>query len=374
MIGGTQISMKLRLFSAAAAFSVAILLAPTGSAQEFPYQIFERYIEPVAQLVGMPGLSALIVRNGRIEWERAYGHADLEGKIEARLDTPYPIGGVTQAMTGVLLGICLDRHQLDGIDQPIRKWVPTFPVATATVRQVLAHASENRFRYDPAQFTALTTVVEECSAKPYRVTTAIELLDRLAMTGSVPGLDLGRAEGRDARLLFDRAALERYDAILRNVAVAYRIDRNGKATRSEYPTYGLDAAAGLVASARDLARFEIDVDAGVPLSESTRDQMWRAVTLGTDGLPAIPNSTGAVTMPTGLGWFVQSLQAGTDKRLVWSFGYIPDAGSALIVKMPHKGLTLILLSNSDRLAFGYSLERGDVSASPFVKIFLRLFL
>ncbi len=65
--------------------------------------------------------------------------------------------------------------------------------------------------------------------------------------------------------------------------------------------------------------------------------MWSAATFGADGLPAIPGSrTMAVTMPTGLGWFVQSLQPGTDKRLVWSFGDIPDAGSALILKMPHK--------------------------------------
>ena len=39
-----------------------------------------------------------------------------------------------------------------------------------------------------------------------------------------------------------------------------------------------------------------------------------------------------------------------------------------------RDLTLILLSNSDGLAAGYGLERGDVGASPFVKIFLRLFL
>ena len=59
---------------------------------------------------------------------------------------------------------------------------------------------------------------------------------------------------------------------------------------------------------------------------------------------------------------------------MWSFGDIPNAGSALILKMPHKGLTLILLANSDGLANGFGLDRGDVSASPFVKIFLRLFL
>lgn len=366
--------MKLRLFSAACALGAAIVLAQTGSAQEFPYQIFERYLEPLAQQIGMPGLSALIVRNGRIEWERAYGHADLENKVAARLDTPYPIGGVTQAMTGVLLGICIDRHQLE-VDDPIRKYVPTFPVAAATVRQVLAHASNGRFRYDATQFTALTTVVEACSARPYRVATAVEILDRLAMRSSAPGLDLVRSEGQAARELFEPGPLAIYTDVLRRVAVPYRIhDRTGKAVPSEYPTYGLDAAGGLVATALDLAKFEAAVDAGVPLSSSTLNQMWSAVTLGSNGLPAIPGSEGAVTMPTGLGWFVQSLQAGTDKRLVWSFGNIPDAGSALILKMPHKRLTLIMLSNSDGLAAGYGLDRGDVRASPFVKIFLRLFL
>lgn len=358
--------MKLRLFSAAFALGVGILLAPTGSAQEFPYQIFERYLEPLAQQIGMPGLSAVIARNGRIEWERGYGHADLEAKIAATPDTPYPIGGVTQAMTGVLLGICIDRHQLS-VDEKIRDYVPTFPVAGATVRQVLAHASEGRYKYDPLQFVALTAVVEKCSARPYRVATADELLTRLAMTSSAPGLDLARSEGQTARLLFEPAPLARYDGVLSRVAVPYRIDRKGKAVRSEYPTYGLDAAGGLVATARDLAVFERDLDQGVPLSFSTLNQMWSNAIIEV-------SENNFVTMPTGLGWFVQSLTPGTDKRLVWSFGYIPDAGSALIVKMPHKRLTLILLSNSDGLAAGFNLERADVSASPFVKIFLRLFL
>ena len=350
--------MKLRLFSVAAALGAAISLGPTGSAQEFPYQIFERYLEPLAQQIGMPGLSALIVRNGRIEWERAYGHADLENKVQARLDTPYPVGGITQAMTGVLLGICIDRHQLE-VDHPIRNWVPAFPQADATVRQVLAHAADGRFRYDTAQFTALTTVVETCSAKPYRVATAVEILDRLAMTSTVPGLDLGRREGQAARDLFEPAPLKIYADVLRNVAVPYRIDRTGKAIRSEYPSYGLDAAGGLVSTAYDLYRFEAALDSGVPLSSSTLNEMWSGATFK------------GVTMPTGLGWFVQT---SSGARLVWTFGHIPDAGSALILKVPHKRLTLILLSNSDRLAAGYNLEQGDVTTSPFVKIFLRLFL
>ena len=68
------------------------------------------------------------------------------------------------------------------------------------------------------------------------------------------------------------------------------------------------------------------------------------------------------------------MQTASGVPLVWTFGHIPDAASALIVKMPSKKLTLILLSNSGGLAAGYNFESGDVTASPFVKVFLRLFI
>lgn len=357
-----QIFMNLRLFSAIAAFGASILLVPPSSGQDLPYQIFERYLEPLASNIGMPGLSAVIVRNNRIEWEKGYGYADVENKIAARPDTPYAIGGVTQAMTAVLLGVCSDRRQ-DQMDQPIRKWVPAFPEPGATVRHVLAHAANGTFRYDEAQFTSLTPVVEDCLGQPYRLAIAQEILGRSPMTSSAPGLDLDRPEGAAARSLFEPAKLLAYQAVLARLAKPYRIDsRNGERgdpVRSEYPSNGLDAAGGMVASARDLAEFEKSLNQFVPLSEFTLKQMWNAA------------SFNGVTMPTGLGWFVKP-SSGT--ALVWSYGHIPDASSALILKIPAKNLTLILLSNSDRLAATYQLEKGDVANSPFVKIFLRLFI
>ncbi len=99
--------MKYRLFFAAFALGVAILPLQEGSAQDFPYQVFERYLEPLAQQIGMPGMSALIVRNNRIEWHRGYGFSDVESRTPADIDTPYAIGGVTQAVTAVLIGVCV---------------------------------------------------------------------------------------------------------------------------------------------------------------------------------------------------------------------------------------------------------------------------
>jgi CubicO group peptidase (beta-lactamase class C family) len=367
--------MKTRLFFAALAIGTLIFPAGRGAAQDFPYQVFERYVEPLAQQIGMPGLSAVIVRNNRVEWHRGYGFSDVENRTTTEVGTLYPVGGVTQAVTAALIGICADRFGQFGFDieRPIRLYAPAFP-HNVSIRHVLAHASESRFRYDPAAYAALTAVVqhEDCMGMPYRVAAATEIFDRTVevlgrvgpmMPSAVPGLDLARSDGPPA-LLFESRVVSVYQSLLRSVAVPYRIDRNGRHTRSEYSSAGFDAASGLVASAYDLASFETALDRGIPLSRSTLNQMWSNA-LVVDG------NSARIATPTGLGWFVQN--AGGEP-LVWTFGHIPDASSALILKMPRKNLTLIMLSNSDGLANGYNFEQGDVTTSPFVKVFLRLFI
>jgi hypothetical protein len=44
------------------------------------------------------------------------------------------------------------------------------------------------------------------------------------------------------------------------------------------------------------------------------------------------------------------------------------------VKAPKRGLTLILLANSDGLSAPFSLEAGDVTKSIFARTFLRTFI
>ena len=373
--------MKFRLFCAALAIGTLIVPGRRGSAQEqFPYQIFERYLGPLAEQIGMPGLSAVIIQGGvagtpgRIAWKGEYGYADLERKIPATIDTPYAVGGVTQALTGVLMGVCIDRYGFN-IDQDIRAYAQAFPVRETSVRQVLAHATDGRFRYDPGLYSSLTPVVESCTKQSYRQATAIEVLERVTppMRRSVPGLDLARPEGAAALAQFDAATVARYQSVLAQVAVPYRIDAKGRANRTEYPSYGLDAAGGLVSTAYDLAQFQLALDnktVPVPLSFSTLDKMWSNAIFRINGVD--------IAMPTGLGWFVTT---DSGVRLVWTFGHIQDASSALIVKMlppanrPDKpSLTLIMLANSGGLASGYDLENANVTSSPFVKVFLRLFI
>jgi CubicO group peptidase (beta-lactamase class C family) len=119
----------------------------------------------------------------------------------------------------------------------------------------------------------------------------------------------------------------------------------------------LDAAAGLITTVRDLAKFDVALDRNRIVSTASKEAMFT---------PACSGS--GEVLPYGLGWFVQEHE-GT--QLVWHYGYAPYAYSSLIVKVPEKDVTLILLANSDGASAGFDLGAGDVLRSPFARAFLR---
>jgi len=57
--------------------------------------------------------------------------------------------------------------------------------------------------------------------------------------------------------------------------------------------------------------------------------------------------------------------------VVWHFGVVKDAWSSLIVKVPSRDLTFILLANSDGLSAPFALENGDITTSVFARLFLK---
>ena len=68
------------------------------------------------------------------------------------------------------------------------------------------------------------------------------------------------------------------------------------------------------------------------------------------------------------------MQTYNGETIVWQFGVTPNASSSLVVTVPARGVTLILLANSDGLVKPFALTTGDVTASPFVRLFLGLAL
>ena len=326
---------------------------PAGD-REQRITVFTRYLEPLRIQAGIPGLSGTITSNGRVIWEGGFGFADVEARVAAAPHTPYPIASITKTATSILLMQCVEEGRLN-LDAPIRTYTTIVPDANATVRQVLAMASDaaagSAYRYDGDRFLALTPVVEACTGASYRVAVARQVLDRIGMADSVPGHDL---EADSATPAFDPATLTRYRAVLARIAKPYVV-RDRRPTLSEYPPKGINASAGLVSTVRDLARYDGAIDAHVLIQSSTQLVAWTPFRL-TSGRDA----------PYALGWFVQSTAAG---RAVWHYGQWPTF-SSLILKLPDRGMTLILLANSDGLNSRFPMTAGDVAASPFARAFI----
>ena len=361
MSGTDSVTIHMRLLRAGVIALLAVLaLAPRPAAQGLSYPLFERYLESLREQTAIPGLSAVIVQGRRVVWAVGLGKQDLERSIAARADTPYLIGDLTQSFGAAVLGQCVERTGLN-INDPMRRWTSDIPESSATVRQVIAHASASAgeaFLYDPARYAALTSVADVCADRPFRRTIAEDIFGRLGMRDSLPGRDLERIATSSP--YFDNDTLKRYEAVLVRMAVPYRVDRSGKATRGDYPTDRVTTATGLISTALDLARFDSAIDNDELVHGDLRAVAWTNVT----------TSSGA-PLPSGLGWFVQSYNG---ERLVWHFGSVRDTASSLVLKVPGRDITLILLANSDGLSAPYALAEGDVTASLFAKLFLRLFV
>ena len=341
--------------------------AQDGFAQTPPSSLFERYLDALRLQAGIPGLSAAIVENGQVVWDHGFGLRDVETSQPALPDTPYPVADLTESFSAVLLAQCVERGLLEW-DARMATYTDRLPELAATVRQVLSHSSAPTpaaaFKFDAPRFAALTPVVEACGNRPFRKALVAEILGRLGMADSVPGRDLADTTSIEARALFEDDDLVRYSSVVARMALPYKVDKGGKATRSELPSPGVDAATGIVSTVRDLARFDAALDAAV------EDRVL--VTPDTLALMRTNVQSPAGTpLPTGLGWFVQTYD---NERVVWQYGLVANGYSSLIVKLPGRRLTLILLANSDGLNATPSLAEGDVTASPFARLFLKFFL
>ena len=345
---------KLRLSIAVLAF--ALCTAHEASAQTLTLSLFERYLETLRVQAGIPGLSGAVIQNGVVVWERGLGRASVATNTPVTPDTPFAIAGMSQALSSSLfLRKCIDQSYLTTLD-PIQQWFPAFDEPQTLIGHVLAHAAPGGgFKYDAGRFASMTPVIESCTNTPYRYLLADDLFDLLGMFNSVPGMALAAPTAADAAM-FTPTHLARFADVLRRAAAPHRVI-NGRATRSDALPAPISASTGIVTTVRDLEKFDLALRDNFLLTPQSRLAAWTNVTAG--GVP----------LPTGLGWFVQQVDG---QPVVWTFGVVKDGWSSMILKLPNRDATLILLANSDGLAAPFTLENGDVTTSLFAKLFLKL--
>jgi CubicO group peptidase (beta-lactamase class C family) len=333
--------------------------------QSLNLALFGSYLESFREGAAIPALSVAVVQHGAIVWERGFGRRDIDTGAPATPDTPYLVGELSQVLgSTLLLRKCVDQWYLRLTDR-MERWNPQFAEPSTSVMAVLGHIGpDGTYAFTAARFASLTAVIEECGVEvPYARLLADELFIRFHMGTSVPGP--GLLASPTARLAFEPEMLTQYENVLRGAATPYRIDR-GRAVRNELLSRQPEASAatGVMSSAHDLASFLGALDRpGVLLSQELLD------------LSSRPLANGTARYPTGPGWFVQDYTppGGAPEPLMWQFGMIKDGYSGMILRLPRRSLSVVMLANSDGLVAPFALDKGDATASLFARLFLRIF-
>jgi CubicO group peptidase (beta-lactamase class C family) len=319
---------------------------------------FGDYLEALRAQAGIPGLAAAIVGNSDLLWAQAFGKQDVERSIATQTNTPFQLDGLTQMFTSSLILRCVEEGRLS-LDDRVGLFVAAAPEPNATVRQILMHTSEGAgFRYRPERIDVLGGVVAACSAETFRAKLA-RSFESLAMIDSVPGLDVVHMTPAPDGV-FSAPTIERYSRVLARLATPYVVDSRGRPSVSSYVATALTPSSGAISTARDLGQFVLGVRKGIIVRPETLALAWRPA-VGADGQ----------RLPHGLGWFVQSYSGET---IVWQFGVSDNASSSLVVTVPGRDLSLVLLANSDGLSRPFPLAAGDLTASPFGRLFLGAFV
>ncbi len=327
---------------------------------------FERQLDELRAKLMIPGLSAALVREQQVIWSKGFGFADVERKIPATPETNYRIASLTKTFASVLLMQLVEQGKLD-LDAPMSKFSPAFQSEfkndAITVRHVFTHTSHNNpgesYRYDGNRFSYLSEVIEKTSGKSFRELLAKNILDKLGMSGSVPGQNVLEEREKWATAL-GAENMKRYETALQKLAKPYLV-YGSEVIPGVYPPRDISTAAGLISNVVDLAKYDAAIDRHLLLKAETQERAWTAAV-----------STGGRTLPYGLGWFVQQ-QDGV--KLIWHYGHWPQSFSSLILKVPERKLTFILLANSDALSAPFNgLGGGNVMASAFADTFFRIFV
>jgi len=241
------------------------------------------------------------------------------------------------------------------LDDPVSRYGVTLPEGDKVlVRHLLSHTSAGtpgaRYQYDGSRYSLLSQVVLAATGRSLQDWLYERILSPLGMDNTAPG-----PPATCAGLSFAPACERVYASLAR----PYMLDADLNPVPGLYEdTYS--AAAGLISTVVDLAKFDAALDANALVSAATKEQMWA---------PTVSNS--GQKLPYGLGWFTQSYR-GT--RLIWHYGFSPPSTSALFLKLPDEGLTFIVLANTDLLSRAVPWNKADVLDSRLALTFYKRFV
>lgn len=294
----------------------------------------------------VPGASVLVLEGGDAVFQRSYGLADLEAGVASSPTTNYRLASVSKQFTAASVLLLVEDGVLT-LDDPVRRWLPTLPVATETItlRHLLSHTSglidyedllppdqvrqvydadvlrllerEDRlyfpagsdYRYSNSGYALLALVVERASGQRFAAFLQARIFSPLGMTATLAREDEGPP-------VTDRA--------FGYTRVGDRWERTDQSTTSAVLGDG-----GIYSSITDLAKWDAAWYDDRLLSAPSRALAVQAST-------ATPEPDVA---HYGFGWRLQG-------RMQWHSGESIGFRNVLL-RFPAQRLTVIVLSNRD---------------------------
>lgn len=284
-------------------------------------------------------------------WAKGFGLADISTQRAAADTTTYHLASLTKPFASTVLLELVDEGKVS-LDDPVSMYgVNLTSSGVIRVHHLLSMTSEgnpgSKFVYNGDRFALLESVITRAAGKSFAAALQERIIGRIGLTRTAPnpqstsfsvsGLDKGTFEGNFAR--------------------GYTYS-NQSYNPTTYPA-SFGTAAGLTASALDVAQFSMAMDRDEFLKPATKALAWS---------PAM--SPSGETFPYGLGWFSSVYQG---VRVIWHYG-LWTANSSLIVKIPDRGLTFVVLANTDGLSSPYPLGAGRLDTSPWAREFLDTFV
>jgi CubicO group peptidase (beta-lactamase class C family) len=324
---------------------------------------FEKQMNDLRALLKIPGLSAVILKDQKVLWAKGFGFADFENRVPATPDTVYHVASLTKLFAATLIMQMVEQGKLD-LDEPASRYSSDFKDDSVKIKHLLTHTSKGtpgeKYQYSGNQFDYLTAVIEKKAGRSFREELVKTFLDPLAMSSSVPGHDVvDEAEKWSA--LLGKENLNRYKNSLSRFSQPYTLYGGGEIVHVPYPQKGISAAAGLLSTVLDMAKFDAAIDRHQFVKKETQEKAWTNF-ISNSGKP----------LPHGLGWFVENFHG---VKLIWHYGHWGTGFSATYLKIPEKNLSLIILSNSEALSDHLFQVPGEhIVNNVFVCNFLRAFV
>lgn len=312
---------------------------------------FEKRLESLRQQAHIPAVSVAIAEKERIVWAKGYGIANIAQNRMASESTFYHFASLTKPFASAII-LQLSEMGRISLDDPVANYGIVLPGSgVIRIRHLLSHTSSGvpgtKYHYDGDRFSLLDSVIARVTGGSFATELVRSILQPLALGGIAPN------PGTTA---FDVTGLDR-QVYRANLAQGYTY-ANGTYTPTPYPAI-FSSAAGLTGSVLDLAAFSMALDRGDVIGQAARDAAFA---------PTI--SLAGDTLPYGLGWFVTRYRG---ERVVWHYG-LWTAISSLIIKVPSRNLTFVVLANADALSSPYPLAAGKLGTSPWARAFLDAFV